>query len=132
MAERKVHRRRLQKAAIGDMRERVGLYERSIRPPVFGSADITEQYILLAKVWAKIDTIAFQGTGRDDFGGVDVGERATHSFTIRFRDDLTAETVIDYRGEHYKIIKTTDMDERQLFIKMDAKVLGDNDKAANQ
>jgi len=132
MAKRVVHRRRLQKVAVGDMREKIGLNERSIRPPAYGSADITEAYTLIANVWAKVDTLDYQSSGRREFDGVDVGESATHAFTIRYRDGVTAETVIDYGGELYKILRVTDLDERHQFLKLDAKVLGDNDKAANQ
>ena len=132
MAKRVVDRRPLKKSAVGDMRERIELRQRDVKPPKFGTSSITEEYEIIDTVWAKMETSKFAGTGRQEFDAVNLGPRATHIFTIRFNADVSAETVVTYRGENYEILNDIDPEERQQYLALNCKLKGDKTLEANK
>jgi SPP1 family predicted phage head-tail adaptor len=128
MAKRDTRQRRLRKHSTGDMRIRIKLKTRTLKPPVFGSASHSEAFESIS-VWAKVETVSM---GRRDFDNVNIEERPTHLFTIRFREDVTAETFVEYRGENYDVLNTVDPEERQQYLELQCKVKGDKTLEANK
>ena len=133
MSERRVKRRRLTKFAVGDMRERISLEERSIAPPTFGSQAFTEEYTALDTVWASVETKDFANSGQRFFNAVnDPALTPSHVFTIRWRDDITTETRVRWQDELYKLLLLTDPQERHQYLVLNAKLLGSDEKEVNQ
>lgn len=128
MAKRKTQQRRLSKHLTGDMRARVKLKTRTLKPPAFGEAAHSEEFVSIS-VWAKVET---ERNGRKTFDDVNVEDQPTHFFTIRYREDVTAETFIEYRNENYDIVKTVDPEERHEYLELHCKVLGDKTLEANK
>ena len=128
MAKRQTKQRRLRKHSTGDMRARIKLKTRTIKPPSFGSAAHSEEFESIS-VWAKVET---ERNGRQMFDDVNVENQPTHFFTIRYREDVTAETFIEYRSENYDIVKTIDPEERHEYLELQCKVLGDKTLEANK
>lgn len=77
----------------GDLRERVTI-ERPLRTADgAGGADVTWE--TLASVWAEVATLG----GSELTLGERTEARAAHRVTIRFRDDVTAEMRLVWRGK---------------------------------
>jgi SPP1 family predicted phage head-tail adaptor len=113
------------------MRDRIQLRSRVITPPTFGTAAPTEEYALIAEVWAKAETLT-QQRAKAMFNEVNIEQLPAHLFTIRYRSDVTAETVITFRDENYDITGTIRPDERIEYLELGCRILGDKDKGANQ
>jgi len=128
MGRLQVQRRPSRVPQIGDMRDRVALYQRDITAPVFGTPSFTELYTLIDTVWAGVTT--FQGP--TTFDEVNTKKNINIEFKIRYRADVTTETVIGFDGKHYKIIDPNDMDKRSRFLFIRCTLLGDEDLEANQ
>jgi SPP1 family predicted phage head-tail adaptor len=115
------------------MRDRIELRRRAITPPVYNSTDITEEYETVCIEWAKVDTPTLaSSSGRDEFTDVNIGERASHIFTIRFNTEVTAQLIVTYRGENYRILKVIDPEERRMYQQLHCVLKGDEDKEANK
>jgi len=128
MSTRVLNRRRLKKYGIGDLRERITIHTRSITAPVFDSVDFTETYDVGTDYWASVETLDKK---KQLFGGVNIPDAATHTFIIRFDSDVTAENVINWEGEYYDILKTSDPDKRKMYLELFSKVKGDDSLEAN-
>lgn len=128
MATRVTKKRKLQTIPTGDMNEVIGLHERNIKVPDFNSSSFSECYILITEAWAKIET---KDQGEDVFDDVNIKEQISHVFTIRFLDGITTEAVISWNGEYYKIVQVVNLDERQEFLELHSRLLGEKVKEAN-
>lgn len=131
MATRKTAKRRLKKYAIGDMRERITLHERTITAPVFGSAAFTEAYDTGVTVWASASTLSLVSAGQALFDGVQMKDRPTDVFIIRYRDNVTTETIIRWQGNAYEIKEIINPDRRKQYIELRSRIIGDVNKEAN-
>ena len=136
MSKLKVDRRPLKKTPVGDMRDRILIRERSVSAPDFdNSAKATETYKTIASVWAKVVTNVsgkkiFDGVNEDTGGGILLS--STHIFTIRYMEGITSEHVVDYKGENYEINRVVNPEERNMYLQIYCKLLGDRTKEANQ
>ena len=136
MAKRKVDKRPLKQVPVGDMRDRILIKERALSTPDFDNpAKFSEAYKTVAAVWAKVKTNV---SGRQIFDGVDAETgggillSSTHVFTIRYRGGVTSENVIDYKGENYEIKRIVNPEERNMYLELHCKLLGDRELEANQ
>lgn len=136
MAERKVDKRKLKKIAVGDMRDRIALRQRDVSVPDFDNpAKFEEAYKTLAVVWCKVKT---NPIGRDEFSDVNVStgggvfSSSTHVFTMRYMEGISAQTVVTYKDENYKINRIVNPEERNMYLELHCKVLGDETLEANQ
>jgi head-tail adaptor len=139
MSTRKVTRRRLKKYAVGDMRNRIGLYKRDIKSPGFQSSKFQEEYTLITKVWAFVATL---NLGEIVFDNVRIKSKSgnfstksispSHKFVIRYRSDITSETRILWRDKYYEIIPTINPEERNQYLELYSVLVGSKDLEANE
>lgn len=130
MAVRKVVRRRLKKYAVGDMRDRIGLYKREIKSPRFQSSKFQEEYTLITTVWASVTTL---NLGEIVFNDVRIkGVSPSHKFVTRYRSDITSETRILWRDKYYEIIKTINPEERNGYLELYSVLVGSKELEANE
>ena len=133
MATRRISRRRLKKYAIGDMRERIVVHTRTLNPPPYGSASFSELYDTGTPDWACVTTTDFAyGAGKALFDNVNIAPGTTHIFATRFDENYTAQNVIAWLGDYYKVLNTADPDGRSEYIEFQTRLMGDDDYAANQ
>ncbi len=135
MAERKAERRKLTKAPVGDMRDRISIERREVVPPQYGEPEATYQYTVLAEVWSKVDTSFYISTSQGDqlYNGVNTQKRPAYKFTIRFRDDVySPNTVIRWRDQLYPIDAVADPEKRNLYLTLISILRGDDSLQANQ
>lgn len=133
MANRTLERRKLTKASVGEMRERVSLERRSTVPPDFGEPENTIDYTVIAEVWAKVDSISYQGSGEKMYNGVNISRVPALRFTVRFRSDVTTfDTAIRWRGQLYQINAVDSPEERQQYTYLTSFLKGDDTLGANQ
>lgn len=136
MAELKVNRRPLRKTPTGDRRDRISIRQRDVSAPDFDDpAKFEEIYKTLVVVWAMVKTNVsgrkfFDGVNEDTGGGVILS--STHVFNIRYRDGMTAQNVVTYKGENYKINRIVNFEERNIELDLHCKVLGDRELEANE
>ena len=136
MAKLTVDKRPLKKIPVGDMRDRISIRERVIGAPTFDKpAAFGEDYKTIATVWCKVKT---NKSGRDEFAGVnaDTGGgillSSTHIFTMRYRPGITSEHVVVYKGNNYEINRIVNPEERNMYLELNCKLLGDRELEANQ
>ena len=130
MPRRSVKHRRLKKYGIGDMRERLTIHTRAVTAPGFDSVDFTETYDTGIDDWASVETPTVI-SGVASFNGINVPDGTTHIFIIRFDSSFTAENVIRWEGDAYKILRVTDPDKRQQYLELPARLLGDETLEVN-
>lgn len=136
MAKLKVDKRPLKQIPVGDMRDRILIRQRATSTPDFDSpAKFGETYKTIAAVWAKVKTNIsgkriFDGVNDEQGGGIILS--STHIFTIRYRDGITSENVVDYKGDNYKINRVVNPEERNMYLELYCKLLGDRELEANQ
>tara|TARA_R110000851_G_scaffold134450_1_gene269747 strand:+ start:781 stop:1167 length:387 start_codon:yes stop_codon:yes gene_type:complete len=128
MPVRQIQRRKLRKISVGDMRDCVSLEERGIKSPTFDSVGFSEGYTQTAKVFAKVET---EFNARV-FDGVSIDEKPSHKFTIRFRDDVTNETRVRWKGVLYRLVRTDDYEGREEYLELYGMIDGDETKEAAQ
>lgn len=139
MAKREVTQRRLKKYSIGDLRERIVLHKRTLTAPIFDTAEPSETYDDGTKAWASISIPSLSGSGKRLFDEVNLADRPSHLFVIRFREFLndletpiTSETIIHWQGDAYKIVLVLNPEERNEYLELFARLMGDELKEANQ
>lgn len=103
-----------QRVCTGDLKWRVILQNRNIKPPAFGSVDFDETFTTSQTVWAAIET----KTGDTLFDGVDTDNKVTHVFYIRFKATVTSETWISFDGRRFDILNVESLDERKKYLKL--------------
>ena len=128
MGKLNVTRRSSQSPQVGDMRDRIILYNRNIVAPKFNNASFTEKYTELDKVWSSVNT----KKGAPRFSGVDLDEQITTTFIIRYRSDVSSETVIEFNDDYYKILDPDNPEKRKRFLFLGCKSLGNKTLKANQ
>lgn len=113
---------------IGALNKKISIQERGIT--FNSSVDNGEGFVTVANPWARVSTktkeVFFDETNTDAL--------ITHTFEIRFNPsyNFTSENFILYKGERYKILKTENIGEDDLFFRMDCNVLGNSDKEVNR
>lgn len=132
MPVRKVKHRRLKKYAVGDMRERIKIHSRDIQGPGLDSAEFSESYDAGDPRWANVETLDLQGSAQKRFDNVELSERPSHIFTIRYRKGTTIENVIGWDGDLFRIIATQNPDGRKQYHELIAVSRGSDDLDANQ
>lgn len=128
MSTRNVNKRKLTKFAVGDMRDRIEIFTRSIVSPGAGSASVTENYVLLREIWARRDNLE---PGAVIFDDVDEGGQPTDIFTVRFWDDITSQERIEIDVDYYKIVKVINPQRRKEYLRLYSKFMGPTDRIAN-
>ena len=113
------------------MRNRITIHIRSITAPVFDSASSTETYNDGIDEWAFIETPGDMGNVVNEFSEVNMPAGTTHMMTIRFDSTFTAQNIIRWEGDAYKILKVEDPDKRQQYLTFYTQIKGDKTLAAN-
>ena len=96
----------------GDMRDRIIIQVRSITPPNASGVDYSETFSQDATVWSLCET----KMGVEIFDGTAIKGVATHYFYIRWIDNLTFESWVQFKGKKYYIIDVQNLDERDEFM----------------
>jgi len=136
MGQLQVTRKASRVPQIGDLRDRISIYERSIKPPTFSaSAAFTQSHTLICTVWAAAQSSRSNravASGIDEFDGVAMNNKITHRFVIRYREDIESDNIIKFKDKSYKIMLVDDGDFRNRFLNLFAELLGDSDDEANR
>ncbi len=122
-------RKNIRKVAIGDMVDRITIYNRTMTPPVNGSVDFTENFTGPRAVWACVNTVS----GKTFFDSTNTEHVVTHEIHIRWLTGITSESWIDLiDGTRLKILPTEDFEIRKDFMLLKCTERGPNSKAVNQ
>lgn len=129
MPERKILRRAIRQAPIGDLNVRVTIQNRRQVPPVFGSVDAAFEFTESGEsgqVWAKVETMS----GRTLFDAVARADRAvTHAVTIRRRSDVTSESwVLLADGTRLNVVEVENFEERGEFARLLCEATGQSSR----
>lgn len=132
MGELKVRRRPSRSPQVGDMRERIAIYERKMAPPAFGDAAFQENLVLIATIWASLET----NKGDKVFNQVNLANETAYVFRSRYTKleidppddnvpDPQARHIITHKGSNYRIRTVQDLDKRKRFLQINCTLLGD-------
>jgi len=113
-----------------DLDKVIKLKDRELTEPLdFGDVDVTEEFDEEDDgTWALCET----PRGASVFDGTNVERNVTHRWYIRFQDDITAETWIEFEDKLYDILLVTDLEERHEWMQLDSSVRGKASNEANQ
>ena len=104
------------KYCAGDLRQRIKFTERTENVfdinPLSPGFKFTEKF----SCFAGIETLSFQNSGNTIRDGVNISDGATHRFIIRYRDNITSELFIEFKGYRYNIISTSNLNEQNQWI----------------
>ena len=118
------------KVPVGDLRERVKLVSRGLKPPTANAptgADAT--FAKRRDVWASVSSVL----GTEFFDGHNVGREVTHVILIRYNDTTTAETWVELRdGTRLDILDVQDLERRHEYLRLTCAERGLKTKAANR
>lgn len=113
--------------SAGDLRTSVTALTASTRATLGGGIERTLTPAFTVFVMER--SVPF---GSHQFDGVNISETPTHLFTLRHRDDVTAQMILERGGERFEILKIENVDGRGRFITLQCRELGDNDKEATK
>jgi Phage head-tail joining protein len=108
--------------AIGRLRNLATLYHWTDEPTRGGQA--LPRYRRIGQEWIGIDP----ARGSVEWSGAAVTEAAsgTDTFWMRFRDGLDTETVIEARGQRWRVLRVLP-DDRRRFLSLSVERYGDQD-----
>lgn len=102
------------KICSGDLNKRITIYQRPIGVPNYGSVIVQYQFVVLAEIWAAIETM--QG---DFFGDmVSRDNQPTDRFYIRYRDDITADNWIGFNGFRFDILRVENINRYKEYLSL--------------
>ena len=111
--------------AIGDMRNLIEIYARSITTANNNSPDFDEVFTLAYTAWAKLVTVK----PKKEFDGTNLDNQITHEFYIRYiqalDEDIVSNFYIKFDGDYYDVFDIEDLDERHRFMKIPCVIRGD-------
>lgn len=115
----------------GNLNKLIEIYQRDITAPANSlsiNPDYTEEFTLLWNVWAMLQT----PKGKVIFDEVGTETRITDVFYTRFLPNITAQNWIEFEDQRYDIVRVTNLEENNLYIKMETIIRGDVTKAASE
>lgn len=98
---------------IGAMDKLITLKGRDITPPKDNSVDYTQTFDSGALEWSDVKTLP---RGPIMFDRTNTARQVTHIFQLRYRDDITAQTWVEYENVNYDVISVEDLEERHEFL----------------
>lgn len=133
MASRIIERRKLVKASVGEMRDRISLERREMVSPNFGDPENTMAFTVIAEVWAKVSSITYQASGEKNYNNVNISRIPALKFMIRYRDDIDfSSVVVRWRDKLYAIDFIGDPEERKEYTYITSILRGADSEEANQ
>ena len=132
MSRRAVKHRPLRKIPLGDMREPIVLFRRSIRPSMSKTTHEVRHLkdTVLVNAWANITTY----NGILQFDKVNIGQTPTHKIVTRYNSEMIVDDDImikDSYNNNYKILEVENLENRNEYISITARKLGPEEKLAN-
>lgn len=104
--------------SIGDMRHRLFIFNRDLKPPPGNAVDYALDFTLSVKLWGYIETV----TGISSFDNTNIERTVSHRIWVRFLQSLTEEKWIVYNNGleivYYDIVKVESIDERRVFMRL--------------
>jgi SPP1 family predicted phage head-tail adaptor len=105
----------------------IELRSRDIQAPTGSLVDYNEQFVSLGIVRAGIKT----KTTISGFDGTNIEGAITHVIIIDYRSDVTAETWIKFKDKYYDISTTENIDEEDVFLRLNCVERGTVSKPVN-
>lgn len=107
----------------GDLNRRITIRLQTDEPNA--SFGVDQTYSAGLTRWAKVEPVHSLNIR----AGMQTGEVPTHLFWVRFGTgtkpaDITASHVIDYAGRRYRVLGTLNVDDADVYTRIEAKDLG--------
>lgn len=136
MGSLQVQRRPSQSPQVGDMRERISIYKRTLTPPAFEEAAFEQTLELKATIWASMETSRLAAARGDKvFNQVNLSNESAYAFRCRYtklevtpddplQPDAQARDILLHKSLHYRIRSIENPDGRKRFLKINCTLLG--------
>jgi len=115
---------------IGNLSYRIELQKRDLTPPA--DIDFKEQYTKIADVWAHVEIAKFVNSALRIFDKTNIDQNYSHSFFIRYRDDVDINNWILYDEQRYKIISVTTTDFDKNFLELRCNLRGSSTQESSK
>lgn len=121
------------KICVGALRYRISINDRDAQGLTSTDTAHSETFTLFKTVKASVETKPAR-TVLQTWDGVviDPDLITTHVFMTRFLAGINTEQYITFKGNNYKILKAENIDEANLWLKLNANFRGDSTKAGAQ
>lgn len=120
-------KRKHRKICIGELEDRIQIYDRSISPGTQDSPRFGENFVQDSEVWAMLET----KQGYSIFDSTGTERKIDHIFGINYDASITSEKWVRFESENYDILKVEDLDRRHEFLLLYCNLKGDSSRAAN-
>ncbi len=127
MARRVVAQRPYTRVSIGDLRNSIEFF-RTVSFPGRGGRTV-KRFTSVFSMFSKVETI---GAGPHLFNGVNRESVPTHSFTVRFSDQIDTEMFVQFKGSYYAILQMEDIEGRGEYQKLTCIETGDVGQEASR
>lgn len=112
---------------IGDLKDRIQIYSRSITSPLNSGVDFGESFAEPKVMYAMTETT----NGETIFDATNTETVVTHNFYIRYLPNLTAEGWILFKQKYYDILNVENLNEEDRFMLIKANLRGTELKPVN-
>lgn len=103
------------KVCINELRFNIEIYNRTIKSANC-QADIETSLKYTTK--AKIKVRDLNSSGILAKNNININEISTHTFIIRYKNNISSDDIIKYDNKYFKIIGYLDPDERKNYLKI--------------
>lgn len=101
------------KLCIGDLRKKITVYDRSIKPAETSSEFENSQTFSNAVIyWCAIET----KTGVEIFDGSNLLGSATHIFYIKYVESINTENTIKWNNKYYTVLQVDNVNEENEYL----------------
>lgn len=112
---------------IGDLRDEITLFNRSIQAPDQGGVDFEEDFEVNVIVLAAVETV----DGETIFDESNQERVVTHKIGIRFLPGITQETWVDIKTKRLDILTVENFEERDEWLVLKCTNRGTNTAQTN-
>lgn len=122
-------RRKKRSVCVGGLSDRITIYDRDIRPPLFNTSEQTQLYSGGKEVWSSVETTR----GKEIFNGTQLLGVRTHIILLRFdpEREVTTEDVVEFKGSYYDILGVQNLEERDEWLELSCGTRGNKNQENN-
>lgn len=116
---------------VGNLSKYIEIYERRLKSPLDSlsdSPDYRDEFFLLYNVWAMLET----PKGKNIFDKLGIDKAISTIFYIRYLPNITSQNWVAYNGNRYDIVRVADLEENNLFLKLECIITGSVNKEGSK
>ena len=106
----------MKQAFIARLRQRITLQQPDLTAGAGGQFSVAWENV--ATVWAEVTPLENRSASAEDMFAEQLVSRVTHAVTLRYREGVSAEMRIAYRGRYFNIRHVVNTGERNEMLRL--------------